>query len=383
MALARLTALLLFPAFGLENCFGINFQEDGYHVFPGDSIQEALQQAARNPTNKVVKVHSGVYRPDTKRQALIWLNRMHDGVRLEALGEVTLTAANPEISDPKSSSHPAVVNHVVYFGDGISSKTLLKGFRITGANNFVTTANTGELEPDTTLPKGHFFYSDGGGIKIYGRSYPVIKEVEVFDNYASPCAGGVSVERYGAAEDDREKVTLQDCIFRSNRARVMGAAVDLLPGTSTRIVNCLFVGNSANMGSDYLSPEFGFAPGTNSAVLTVFNPARVLVKNCTFTGNRNGVDDRNTNSVYSGCVFWKDDRQAGLPDGRRYEMDIFGRARVTGCFFGGPIVDRTGSISPDENVIEAPAPDFDEFFAPTAAAYKDAGYRPLNRPLKK
>src|SRR5213593_582066 len=112
----------------------ITLFEDGYHVFPGDNIQDALQQAAESKTNKVVKVHAGEYRPNSKRQALIWFNQMHDGIQLEAVGPVTLTAANPEITSPQAPGFPAVVNHVVYFGDGISSNTVLRGFRLAGAN---------------------------------------------------------------------------------------------------------------------------------------------------------------------------------------------------------------------------------------------------------
>ena len=67
----------------------IILSEDGYHVFPGDQIQDALQQAASNKTNKVVKVHAGEYRPNSKRQALVWFNNIHDGIRLEADGLVT------------------------------------------------------------------------------------------------------------------------------------------------------------------------------------------------------------------------------------------------------------------------------------------------------
>jgi hypothetical protein len=377
MKLAWAISLFGFLATVSLACAGLSVKEDGYHVFPGDRIQEALDAAARNPSNKVVKVHAGEYRPDSKRQALIWLNRIHDGIRLEAVGRVILTAANAELSDPKSHSHPAVVNHVVYLGDGLSAKTVIKGFRITGANNFVTTAATAQMEPDTTLPKGHFFYSDGGGIKIYGRSYPTITDCELVDNYASPCAGGISVEHYGQRDDNhRGEVAIQQCTFRNNRARVMGAAVDLLPGISARIVNCLFVGNCANLGTDYLSPEFGFPPGTNSAVLTVFNPSRVTVKNSTFVHNRNGADDRNTNSIYLNCIFWDNTLEAGLPGGKRYELDIQGRAQVTGCFFGGRVLDPNRVVSVKDNVLNAPAPDFDELFVPQSPAYKNAGYRP-------
>src|SRR5882724_12882614 len=86
----------------------ISLSNDGYHVFPGDNIQDALQQAAENKTNKLVKVHAGEYRPNSKRQSLIWFNRLHDGIRLEAVGPVTLTAANPQISSPHTHGFPAV-----------------------------------------------------------------------------------------------------------------------------------------------------------------------------------------------------------------------------------------------------------------------------------
>src|ERR1041385_6884142 len=75
----------------------ISLAGDGYHVFPGDNIQDALQLAAANKTNKVVTVHAGEYRPNSRRQALVWFNKMHDGVRLQAAGPVTLTAANSQL----------------------------------------------------------------------------------------------------------------------------------------------------------------------------------------------------------------------------------------------------------------------------------------------
>ena len=85
--------------------------------------------------------------------------------------EVVLTAANPEIADPSQASYPAVVNHVVYFGDGISRRTVLRGFKITGANHFVTRdEQPGPIQPDlgvAQLERTLFFYQDGGGIKIF------------------------------------------------------------------------------------------------------------------------------------------------------------------------------------------------------------------------
>src|SRR5215472_14615769 len=154
-------ALLILSLSVLANLSGAQSggEPDGYHVFPGGDIQEGLNQASRNPTNKVVKVHAGIYRPRTNAQALVWFNRSHDGVVLESIGEVTLTAANPEISDPRSPSHPAVVNHVVYFGDGVSPKTVLRGFKITGANHFVTKAPP-EIETNQEIARNLFFFAD-------------------------------------------------------------------------------------------------------------------------------------------------------------------------------------------------------------------------------
>ena len=72
---------------------------DGYHVHPGGQIQDALEAAARDPARKTVFVHAGTYRPPARGQALIWFNARHDGITLQAVGDVTLTAANPEIAD--------------------------------------------------------------------------------------------------------------------------------------------------------------------------------------------------------------------------------------------------------------------------------------------
>src|ERR1035438_9998887 len=59
-----------------------------YRVQPGGSIQAALEAAAKDPANKIVYVHAGTYRPAAHGQALIWFNERHDGITLEAVGEV-------------------------------------------------------------------------------------------------------------------------------------------------------------------------------------------------------------------------------------------------------------------------------------------------------
>src|SRR5580765_7966957 len=114
------------------NPTSLDVKTRAYHVYPDNRIQDALETAAKDPVNKTVYVHAGTYRPPVRGQALIWFNARHDGITLEAVGDVTLTAANPAIADAQAPSYPAVVNHVVYFGDSVSRKTVLRGFKITG-----------------------------------------------------------------------------------------------------------------------------------------------------------------------------------------------------------------------------------------------------------
>jgi hypothetical protein len=356
-----------------DSCHAALAQEDGYHVFPGDNIQDALEAAARNRTNKAVKVHAGEYRPDSKRQALIWFNKMHEGILLEAVGDVTLTAANPAISDARSPGHPAVVNHVVYFGHGISSNTVIKGFRITGANHFVTEKLTRHIEPDTTIPKNLFFFTDGGAIKIFGQSCPTIREMEIVGNYASPCGAGISIQQEGHKEG---RVLIQDCVFRDNRTQVTGSAVDLLAGSSARIVNCLFVGNISNTGVDVVAKRSGEPPFTNSGAMTIFQKSSAWVENCTFTGNRNGVDDMGGESVYTKCVFFRNVLEGGLPGGKHYELDLQKGGKVSECLINGAVFDPHKAMSTQGNLLDAPDPKVNRALVPEASEYRGIGYRP-------
>jgi parallel beta helix pectate lyase-like protein len=359
---------------------GVSFDAKtaAYHVYPNGQIQDALEAAARDPINKTVYVHAGTYRPPVRGQALIWLNARHDGITLEAIGEVVLTAANPEIADAQASSYPAVVTHVVYFGDGVSRKTVLRGFRITGANNFTT--GSGERSPieSDDVRKTPFFFMDGGGIKVYARAYPTIEHVEVYGNYTSPCGAGVSVEHLGEPQDS---VLFRNCIFRNNRTQITGSAVDLLHGSRATIENCLFVGNVSNMGVDYVGLLGGaeYHPEHGSGAMTVFEGSRATVSNSTFTGNWNGVDDDGTGSTYVNTIFWKNTLRGGISPGSRYEVDIRDGAGVRGSFIHGDVNDLRGTINRDVNTIDPPDPRFDAQFSPQASRYTGVGYRPRKR----
>ncbi len=263
------------------------------HVRPGMDIQDVLEAAAADPAHKVVRVHEGVYCPRQHAQAMIYFNARHDGIRLEAEGEVVLTAANPEIADPTVFNFPAVVNHVVYFGDGITRKTVIRGFKITGAKNFVTTSEKPLIEPAVPLPsmsgKAWIYYADGGGIKIWGRSSPWIDRVEIYDCYTYPCAGAISIDNRGHLA---EVPLITNSIFRNNRAQWTGSAIDMFgPGNAGEIRNCLFVGNVANRGYYTEIPIPNHHDQNGSGAVTIFPGSGVIVDHCTFTGNYNGVDD--------------------------------------------------------------------------------------------
>jgi hypothetical protein len=362
------------PASG-ETGVRLDEKTGSWHVHPGGWIQEALEAAARDPRRKTVYVHAGVYRPADRGQALIWFNERHDGITLEAVGDVTLTAANPDASDPRAPSHPAVVNHVVYFGDGVSRRTVFRGFKVTGAKNFTTgTGSKSPIESDD-IRKTAFFYADGGGIKIYARSYPTIEGVEVHDNYTTPCGGGVSVEHLGQIQ---ESVLFRHCVFRDNRTQITGSAVDLLHGSHATIENCLFVGNLGNTGVDYVGLLGGaeYRPEHGSGALTVFEGSRAAVSRSTFTGNWNGVDDDGTGSTYVDSIFWKNTLTGGISPGRRYEMDVASSGGVRNCFIGGDIADLGRTISTAANRFEPPDPRFDARFVPRHPDYAAVGYRP-------
>jgi hypothetical protein len=364
-------------------------------VYPGQNIQAALESAARLTGMRTVRVHAGTYRPESPGQALIYFNARHDGITLEAVGDVVLTAANPDIAVSSSPAYPAVINHVVYFGDGISSATTLRGFKITGANGFISgppdlkIIRTREdleksspyrslvpspIESNNRLRKTHYFYSDGGGILVYGRSYPTVEGVDVFENYSTVCAGGVSVQN--SPGTFRESVRFKDCVFRDNRAAVSGSAVDLLTAGSCAVFeNCLFTGNLSNTAID---PSGG--PGFGA--LTVLPGCRATVNACTFTGNRNGVDDRGTASSYTGSIFWRNTREGGASPAGRYELVVASADGVTGCFIGGGSVgDPLARVSRTANTCESPDPGFDASFEPRNAAFKGVGYRP-RRPTR-
>lgn len=351
-----------------------------YHVHPGEDVQAVLDAAAQSGTDVTVKIHAGTYQPTRHGQAFIRFNRQHDGIKLEAVGKVVLTAANRRIAAPRDAGFPAIVNHVVYFGDGITPRTVLRGVIITGANGFVGDDSTlPAIEPDSELPelkKSLFFYVDGGAIKIFGRSYPTIDSVVIRDNMTRLCGAGVSVEHRGFSSDAPR---FRNCVFRDNRCPGTGAALDVLGGSAAEIENCLFVGNIGNAGMDQIASQYGlrYNDQHGCGALTVFPGSRVSVRRCTFTNNWNGADDKGVGNLYVDSIFWQNVASDGSRPGGPFELDIADASNVRGCYIGGNVADLRQTIDPQDNNLEAPDPQFDMLFQPRAVEYRNVGYRPL------
>lgn len=357
--------------------------EDGaFHVRAGGNIQDALDAAAAaDARHKHVKVHAGTYRPATHKQAFLHFNRRHDGITLEAVGDVILTAANPDVARPDDPGFPAIVNHVVYFGDGVNRGTILRGFKITGANNFVIEREgIYSIEPDPVAPgleKSFFFYADGGGIKVFGRSYPILENLEVYENYSSPCGAGISIEHQN---HNAGAVRIRNCIFRNNSCPVTGSALDLLWNSWAIVENCLFVDNQSNCPMDQRAAKIGkWKPDHGAGALTLLPGSRIQVRRCTFTGNRNGIDDSSLENFYEDSIFWNNNAAGGWPVKARYELDLADGSGVRGCFIQGDIIDLKGTVDPKKNVLECNDPEFDAEFRPRAKEFAGVGYRPVSK----
>lgn len=353
-------------------------ESDGaYHVYEGGDIQAAIEAAAADPKNKVVKVHEGTYFPSKPGQAFIWLNRKHDGVRMQAVGKVILTAENAKKAIVTSRSYPAIVNHVVYLGNGLTSKTVIDGFEITGANGRMGQDGVEIIEPEMpeSLQTTLFFFSDGGAVKVFGDSSPQLLNLKVYKNEVRICGAGISVDQHGLCENP---VLIRNCQFFDNKCPATGSAIDVLQDSKAKIENCLFTRNIGNYGMAEIAKSFGLSYNSKHGcgALTVFPKSTATVSRCTFTQNWNGVDDKGINSRYENCIFWKNDKSDGSRTGQPYELDVNDSSEVIGCYINGVINDLQNQIDPQKNFIEKTDPNFDEQFIPQSKKFQKVGYRP-------
>ena len=342
------------------------------YVEPGQDLQRALDEAATASRDRRLILRSGLYQSAEPAFCLLALTARHDGIIVEGEDGTVLSARSPENPDEAS------VSHVIYCGDGLTSRTIVRHLQITGAKGLATDAGVPREDYGLRagrLQKGLFFFMDGGAAKIYGQSSPRFEDVDFVDNETKLCGGAVSVEQQGFSEHPVEFV---NCRFVRNRCPGTGAAVDLLEGSSAEITNCLFLQNIANYGMDEIAAKYGLSYNAEHGcgAITVFPDSRVSVSMCTFTRNWNGVDDRGTGSVIQDSIFADNTASDGSRPGAPYEIDIVHGDGVRNCFFFSDRPDLRGTVSAERNTLDAVDPEFDENHVPQNPAYQNIGYRP-------
>ena len=229
--------------------------------------------------------------PAARGQALIWFNARHDGITLEAVGDVMLTAANPDIADRRAPSYPAVVNHVVYFGDGVSRKTVFRGFKITGANNFTT--GSGEKSPiesddirkTLVLLHRRRRHQDLRAVVPDDRARRGLRQLH------EP----VRRRRLGraprAARRSRCCSGTASSATTARRRPGRPSICSRQPGDASRTACSSATSPTSASTTSGLLTGGEYHPEHGSGAMTVFDGSQATVSRSTFTGNWNGVDD--------------------------------------------------------------------------------------------
>lgn len=339
---------------------------------PGQDLQLLLDTAAAASKDRTLILRPGVYAARKQQFCLIALTARHDGVTI--LGQPDAILSGRLENNPQE---PAV-SHVVYCGDGLTSRTVLRGLTIADADGTAskTDVPVEDFGPRVSrLRKGLFFLMDGGAVKVFGQSTPTFEDVEFRDNRTRLCGGAVSIEQQGFCQ---RPVTFRNCRFVNNRCPGTGSAVDVLQGSAVRIDNCLFVSNIANYGMQQIAQTYqlSYNDRHGCGALTVFPNSFAWVTRSTFVQNWNGVDDKGPASKYEDCIFALNDASDGSLPGHPYELDIANAAGVSGCFFFSLHPDLRGTVPAGQNVLTADDPLFSEFYVPTNPQYEAVGFRP-------
>ncbi|HRK07434.1 MAG TPA: hypothetical protein PLZ57_06665 [Pseudobdellovibrionaceae bacterium] len=342
-------------------------------------LQQEIDKIAEKFPRATILLAAGTYRPQHEGQALLHLNSKHNGLKImgedrdrviltaqasvaryEVLAaEGKLTAVAP-LAPPESR---VIVNHVVYFGDGVDSTTELSQMSITGARGYLTKTGERQAEPNTQHLRRFIFYADGGGVKIWGKSSPQLRDLKIEDNWALYCGGGVSIEQFAQTD---EPVRIQRVIFKGNRVPLTGAAIDLLPGSSAIVEDSVFEANQANdswievsrvnevrrefmrrqphtQGTD-AHPDQGQGPSgtglsqfTKSSAITVFRGSSIELRRSEFKGNSGGLDFLNFVRWYSSDEKLIRRRRLSLLEDLSFARQRLHDIKGIGSFLGGEI----------------------------------------------
>ena len=221
-----------------------------------------------------------------------------------------------------------------YFQTGETQDSVVDGFTIiNGSTDYGAGIRCDVSSPtiDNCIFKSNSAVILGGGIHA-GSSSPIVTNCTFEENRAGDHAGGMSCKNSNAL--------ISGCVFIGNvcdNYSADGGAILNAGDTSATIVNCLFVGNSAN--------ESGGAIRNDRS-----SPAII---NCTFNGNSTRIGGAIHNAPYASpiitnCIFWGNSASSGD------EIDNNGDCHPTisycdieGGWNGPKVVNRHGSSTID------------------------------------
>lgn len=190
--------------------------------------------------------------------------------------------------------------------NGLDATALLDGFKITGGNaqgnrNGGSASGGGIYNFNVSPSFSHLTISGnsavyGGGMENFNAA-PRLTDVIISGNSATSWGGGV----YNCKNVSTEITPVfTNVIFKDNSTSGNGGGMFMV-GTTPRIVNCLFAGNTASKG-DAFACEAGNAHMTNTTLVgrdghSVFYAfGWTFLKNCIVWGN---IDGSNYNAKYT------------------------------------------------------------------------------------
>ena len=343
----------------------------GHHVRPGDSIQEALEKAARDPVNKTVFVHAGTYRPQAKGQALIWFNARHDGITLQAVGDVDAdrgqSARSPTAAPP--AIRPSSITSSISATASRQRRSCAASRSPARTTSRPAPASSRRSSPTTcarrcsSIPTAAASRSTRGRIRRSSRSRST----------ATTRARAAAASRSSISTRCRSRRSSATASSATTAPRRPGSAVDLLHGSRAMLENCLFVGNIANMGVDVRRPA---RPAANtirengSGALTVFERIACDGQPLHVHRQLERRRRRRHRQHLRRLIFWKNNLPGGISPGKRYEIDIVDGGGVKRCFINGDVNDLRETIDrKGANTFDAPDPRFDAHVRPVSAPH--------------
>jgi parallel beta-helix repeat protein len=257
--------------------------------------------------------------------------------------------------------------HVVQCVSGEDANTVLEGFTITGGNaNGTAPDNCGagiycaSSSPTVTgcTFSGNSANASGGGMYCDDSS-PTVTGC-TFSGNSADYGGGLSNGNYSIP-------TVTGCTFSSNSADAGGGGMLNSINCSPTIINCVYMGNSANYGGgiynyNNCSPTVTGCTFSDNSATTVgggmYNrdSSSPTVTNCTFTNNEadtggGAMHNRGSSPTVTNCIFWGDTPNEIYDDGTSSSTVSY--SDVQGGW-GDPC---DNNINADPNFVDANNPD--------------------------